>query len=236
MLCLQSDFFAKACDGGFKVSSTRRTCPKLLLTGPQETYTNTIDLSENSEYTIAAMVNFMYHGKYDAAQILPSEQYEGGVAMLLHVRVVGLAQKYFVEPLHKYVGELAIELTKQWDGASSIFAESVFAIYTATEDAALGARLRERAVEVVIDNILKLFGPDNEHLAPTRQFLFDETPGFMEGWAKAMSYCNDTLSTTNMNFEAVNKVLNADNAKLNKRYQSTQDAFDRYKATSDDTR
>lgn len=91
VLCLQSDFFAKACDGGFKVSSTRRTCPKLLLTGPQETHTNTIDLSEDSEYTIAAMVNFMYHGKYDAAQILPSEQYEGGVAMLLHLRVVGLA-------------------------------------------------------------------------------------------------------------------------------------------------
>lgn len=125
---------------------------------------------------------------------------------------------------------------KQWDGASSIFAESLFAIYTATEDAALGAMLRERAVEVVVNNALKLFGPDNEHLAQTRQILFDETPGFMEEWAKAMSYCNDTLSTANMNFEAVNKVLNAHNAKLNKRYQSTQDAFDRYKATSDDTR
>lgn len=120
----------------------------------QEAHTNTIDLSDDSEYTIAAMVHFMYYGKYDAAQILPSEDYDGGVAMLLHVRVVSLAQKYFVEPLQKYAGDLACKQMKQWDGASSIFAETVFAIYTSTGDVSFGTTLRERAVEVVMDRAL----------------------------------------------------------------------------------
>jgi hypothetical protein len=182
------------------------------------------------------MVNFMYYGKYDAAQILPSEDYEGGVAMLLHARVVGLAQKYLIEPLQIYAGGLASELMKQWDGASSIFAECVFAIYTATEDVAFGTKLRERAVEVVMDNALKLFGPDNEHLSGTREILFGETPGFMEDWAKAMSYCKDTLSTANTNLETVNSVLNADNAKLNDRYKKTKDAYDQLKTASENAR
>jgi hypothetical protein len=182
------------------------------------------------------MVNFMYYGKYDAVQILPTEDYEGGVAMLLHARVVGLAQKYFIEPLQKYAGGLASDLMKQWDGVSSIFAECVFAIYTGTEDVAFGTKLRERAVEVVMDNALKLFGPDNEHLSGTREILFGETPGFMEDWAKAMSYCNDTLSTANTNLETVNSVLNADNAKLNDHYKNTKDAFDKYKAVSEVTK
>lgn len=182
------------------------------------------------------MVNFMYYGKYDAAQILPTEDYESGVAMLLHARVVGLAQKYFVEPLQKYAGGLASDLMKQWDGASSIFAECVFAIYTATEDVAFGTKLRERAVEVVMDKALLLFGPNNEHLAQTRQILFDETPGFMDDWAKAMSYSNDTLSTANTNLETVNSVLNADNAKLNDRYKKTKDAYDQLKTVSESVR
>lgn len=236
VLCLQSDFFAKACDGDFKVSFARPTRPGLLLTRLQEAHTNTIDLSEDSEFTVAAMVNFMYHGKYDAAQILPSEDYESGVAMLLHVRVVGLAQKYFVEPLQKYAGDLASKLMKKWDGASLIFAESVFASYTGTEDIAFGTKLRERAVEVVMDNGLLLFGPGNDHLAQTRQILLDETPGFVEDWARAMSYCSDTLSTANTSLEAVNDVLNADNAKLNDRYTNTKDAYDKYKTVAEDNR
>lgn len=31
VLCLQSDFFAKACDGDFRVSKARQTYPNLLL-------------------------------------------------------------------------------------------------------------------------------------------------------------------------------------------------------------
>jgi len=182
------------------------------------------------------MVNFMYYGKYDAVQILPAEDYEGGVSMLLHVRVVGLAQKYFVEPLQKYAGRLATELLKQWDGASPMFAECVHVIYTGTEDIAFGTTLREKAVEVAMDKALLLFGPGNEHLSHTREVLLDVTPGFMEDWARAMSYCNDTLSAANTNFEAVSKVLNADNAKLNDRYKNTKDAFDKYKAVSEVTK
>lgn len=198
----------------------------------QEAHTNTIDLSDDSEYTIAAMVNFMYYGKYDAAQILPSEDYDGGVAMLLHVRVVSLAQKYFVEPLQKYAGDLACKQMKQWDGASSIFAETVFAIYTSTGDVSFGTTLRERAVEVVMDRALLLFGPDNEHLSGTRDILLHETPGFVEDWARAMSHCKDTLSIVNTNLEAVNDALNDDNVKLDTRRKGLEGESDRLRAAA----
>jgi hypothetical protein len=173
------------------------------------------------------MVNFMYYGKYDAVQILPSEDYAGGVAMLLHVRVVGLAQKYFIQPLETYAGGLAFKLMKQWDGASPIFAECVHAIYTSTEDTAFGTSLRERAVEVAMDKALLLFGPGNEHLSQTRQILLDETPGFMEDWAKAMSHCKDMLSTANTSLEAVNDALNGDNVKLNDQIRPLKAAADK---------
>ena len=179
------------------------------------------------------MLNFMYHGKYDAAQILPPADYEGGVAMLLHVRVVGLAQKYFIEPLQKYAARLACDLMKQWDGASSIFAEAVFVVYTGTEGVEFGTKLRETAVEVVMDKALLLFGPDNEHLSGTLEILLYETPGFAEDWARAMSCCKDMLSTANTNLEAVNAALNGDNVKLNTRYTGIREAYDQLKAQAD---
>ena len=171
------------------------------------------------------MLNFMYHGKYDAAQILPPADYEGGVAMLLHVRVVGLAQKYFIEPLQKYAARLACDLMKQWDGASSIFAEAVFVVYTGTEGVEFGTTLRETAVEVVMDKALLVLGPDNEHLSGTLEILLYETPGFVEDWARAMSCCKDMLSTANTNLEAVNAALNGDNVKLSSRYKGLQNAY-----------
>jgi hypothetical protein len=178
------------------------------------------------------MVHFMYHGKYDADHVLPSAKSEGGCEMLLHVRVVGVAQKYFIEPLQKFAGGLAAELMKAWDGKSSIFAESMLAIYTCTEDVAFGTMLRERAVEVAMDNALLLFGEGNDHLSSTRELFFDETPGFMEDWARAMSYCNDTLSTANINLEVMNDVLNDDNVKLDDRHKKLKDAFDQLKAAA----
>ena len=236
VLCLQSDFFAKACDGTFKVRNDGLTRSGLPLTELQEAHTNTIDLSGDNEYTIAAMIHFMYHGNYDAAQILPSAENEAGVAMLLHVRIVGLAQKYFVEPLQKYAQELAIDTMKNWDGASSIFAEAVNAIYTGTENVSSGTTLRESAVSVAMDNALLIFGPSTEHRFRTREILLDETPGFMEDWARAMSYCKDTLSTANTNLEVVNDVLNSDNVKLNGRYETLKISCDEHKAVSEDAK
>lgn len=152
--------------------------------------------------------------------------------MLLHVRVVSLAQKYFVEPLQKYAGDLACKPMKHWDGASSIFAETVFAIYPSTEDVASGTTLRQRAVEVVMDKAFLLFRPDNEHLSGTRDILLHETPGFVEDWARAVSHCKDTLSTVNTNLEAVNDALNGDNVKLYTQRKALEGEFDRLRVAA----
>lgn len=182
------------------------------------------------------MIHFMYHGKYDAAHVLPPVEDEIGSAMLLHVHVVGLAQKYFVEPLQVYAGEQAVGLMKEWDGASSFFAEAVHAIYTGTEDIASGTSLRESAVSVAIDHALLVFGPTSEHWFHTRDVLLDETPGFMEDWARAMSYCNDSLTTVNTNLEAINDILNDDNVKLNDRYRKYKDAYEKLNTAAEEVK
>jgi hypothetical protein len=227
VMCVQSDFFAKACDGGFKVRNQRTARPMFLLTVSQEAHTNAISLSEDNEHTVAAMIYFMYHGKYDAAHILPSAEYEAGAAMLLHVRVVGVAQKYFVEPLQKYAQGLAEQLMKDWDSASPTFAEAVHAIYTSTDDVASGTALRSSAVLAAMDNAFSIFGTEDEHLSRPREILLNETPGFVEDWARAMSY-------SNADFETVNKILNRDNVRLNDRCKKLQDELDKHKATSEE--
>lgn len=162
----------------------------------------------------------MYHGDYDAAQVLPHPDYEDhkGRALLLHVRVVSLAQKYFVEPLQPYANALAIELLKSWGAVSPIFVEAVHEIYTGTQNLSAGTSLREGALVAAMDNALALFGSSNENVDGTGDILFEETPDFMKDWNRAMSLCNHTLTNANTNLEAVNSVLNADNCKLSEKY------------------
>jgi hypothetical protein len=70
-----------------------------------------------------------------------------------------------------------------------------------------------------MDHAVLLFGAKNDIRVRTREILLDETPGFMEDWAKAMSHRNDTLAGANTNVEAVNSALNADNTKLDSKVQ-----------------
>ena len=162
------------------------------------------------------MIHFMYHGNYDVNTILPEIERKTH-AMLLHVRVVGLAQKYFVQALQTYAEDLAVDSMKQWDGAPSVFADAVCEVYTGTMNAEAGIMLREHAVSVAIDNAAILFSPDDsEEDVRTRETLIDEAHGFIGDWATAMSSCNGSQASTIADLTAVNETLNADNAKLNK--------------------
>jgi hypothetical protein len=186
------------------------------LTEAQEASTNTIDLSEDNEHAVAAIIHFMYHGNYDVNAILPESDREARI-MLLHVRVVGLAQKYFIQPLQKYAKDLAIDAMQQWDGAPSVFADAVCEVYSSTMNAEAGITLRKHAVSVAIDNATILFSPDDsEEDIHTRETLIDETPGFIGEWATAISGCHSQQSSTIASLVAVNESLNADNVKLNK--------------------
>ncbi|GAB7333377.1 hypothetical protein MBLNU13_g04992t2 [Cladosporium sp. NU13] len=170
VLCNQSDFFAKACDEGFKEAST-----------------NMIDLSEDNEHAVATMIHFIYHGNYDVNAILLKFAREARI-MLLHVRVVGLAQKYFIQALQVYAIDLAVESMKRWNGAPSVFADAVCYLHRSD---------------------------GSEEDIHTRKTLIDEAHGFIEDWATAMSGCNSSQVNTIANLTAVNESLNADNARLN---------------------
>lgn len=201
----------------------------------QEASINLIDLSEDNQYAISALIRFMYHGEYDAAQVLPHPDYEDseGRALLLHVRAVSLAQKYFIEPLQSYANALALELMKAWNGVSPGFAVAVHEIYDSTQNVSAGTTLREGAVLAAMGNALALFGPSDENVYGTGDILLEETPEFMKDWATAMSIRNDTLASANTNLEAVNSVLNADNGKLNEKYDKYRGAYDKHKIYAD---
>ena len=174
-----------------------------------------IDLSGDNEHAVAAMIHFMYHGNYDVHAILPETAREAHT-MLLHVRVVGFAQKYFIQSLQMYAKDLAVGFMKHWDGAPSVFADAVCQVYTGTMNAEAGIMLREHAVSVAIDNAAIIFNPDDsEEYVRTRETLIDEAHGFIEDWAIAMSSCNGNQASTIADLTAVNETLNADNAKLN---------------------
>jgi hypothetical protein len=118
---------------------------------------------------VAALIHFAYHGEYDADKILLPPPYKGR-GMLLHVRVVGLAQKYFIESLQLYASKKAFELMKEWDGASPIFAKTVYEIYTGTQDVAVGSALRKGAVEAAVDKALVLFGSGSRTVPARARF------------------------------------------------------------------
>ncbi|KAK3646814.1 hypothetical protein LTR56_008301 [Elasticomyces elasticus] len=111
IICIQSDFFAKACEGSFKEATEAR-----------------IDLSDDDHRTVAAFLYFFYHGDYRAADT----QSEDFSAVMLHVKLYVVADKYFSERLRQVslskagirhddsqLRALAVKVTKEH--ASSLF-------------------------------------------------------------------------------------------------------------------
>ncbi|KAF2434943.1 hypothetical protein EJ08DRAFT_722179 [Tothia fuscella] len=82
VLCTQSEFFAKACDGNFK-----------------EGKTGVIDLSEDDRFAIKAMLEFLYRCDYHYKLPKPEESRISDSEMSLHVKVYAIADKYFISSL-----------------------------------------------------------------------------------------------------------------------------------------
>lgn len=196
----------------------------------QEAYTNEIDLSGDNEHAVAAMIHFFYHGSYDASGILPGTDQEAR-AMLLHVRVFSLSQKYFIEPLQDFALARAIQAMETWGWLPSTFAEAVYEIYTGTVDVDAGAELRETAVSVALANATVLFcNVDTEEDRLTREILLDETPGFVGDWVTAMANCNNAQATSIEDLTAVNGLLNDDINQLNANSKDLNNSLDSTKA------
>lgn len=136
--------------------------------------------------------------------------------MQLHIHVVGIAQKYFIEPLREYAKVRARDMMKEWRGEPTIFAEAVHEIYTGTMDTDAGTELRQRAVWTAIDKSSVLFSLDStDEDQRTRQILIDETPGFMNDWATAVGLNTLIQRSEIAGATDSSDALKADLAKLN---------------------
>lgn len=188
-------------------------------------------MSEDHEHAVAAMVHFMYHGSYDITTILPWPEHEIR-KMQLHIRVVGLGQKYFIEPLREYAKVRAMDAMKAWNGSPAIFAGAVHEVYTGTTDTDAGTELRQHAVSVAIDNATRLFDSDpNEEGLRVREILIDGTSGFIGDWATGAGARNSTQASTIVDLTSVNEALNADNLKLNEQVKQLEDQKEQQRQT-----
>lgn len=175
------------------------------------------------------MIHFMYHGNYECNSILPEPERESQ-RMQLHIHVVGLAQKYFIEPLKEWAKVRAMHTMKAWDGAPSSLAEAMHEVYKSTADTDAGTELRQHAVSVAIDNATRLFSSDtNEENRRTREILIEETPGFIGEWATGAGLRNSTQASTIVDLSSVNATLNTDNVNLNEKVQTLEQRLECFK-------
>ncbi|KAK4542524.1 hypothetical protein LTR36_006777 [Oleoguttula mirabilis] len=133
IICPQSDFFAKACEGGFK-----------------EAQENLIALQDDDPDVVHAMLRFMYTGDFDN-----SENEDNGHSWgMLCVGMHATADKYNVADL----GSMAAESLRQWSShfwAEELFTEVVREVYTNLADR--DSRLRNALLSVAAEHVQSLF-------------------------------------------------------------------------------
>ncbi|KAF7192440.1 Kelch-like protein 30 [Pseudocercospora fuligena] len=126
IVCPQSSFFAKACDGPWEEASTRK-----------------ISLREDHPRAVAAMIDFMYLRNYDDQ--MGVSDVETIYAMKLNVLNFTIADKYEIKPLGNLATEKFCALAeKEWNTAA--FAEAIRELW---ENAPEGARkMKDKVIEV----------------------------------------------------------------------------------------
>ncbi|KAK5701084.1 hypothetical protein LTR17_022915 [Elasticomyces elasticus] len=133
IICTQSDFFAKACDGSFREAKQAR-----------------IDLSIDDHQAVAALLYFFYHGDYCAAET-HSEDFS---PMMLHVKLYIMADKCFSERLRQVsLSKLVSDMSTGYK--THAFADTVAEIYATTSS---DSQLRSLAVKVTKEHASSLFG------------------------------------------------------------------------------
>lgn len=123
----------------------------------QEAREATIDLKDDDESAAAAMLYYLYHGTYSSKNItIP--------AVLLHVRVYVLADKYFIPELrNKALSNLSEAVKTAWNQDG--FTAAVKEIYNNTPRDTDGAKheLRNVVLAVATEHASALFGTRTEH-------------------------------------------------------------------------
>ncbi|KAK5726546.1 hypothetical protein LTR17_012669 [Elasticomyces elasticus] len=130
IVCSQSPFFAKACDGEF-----------------EEAQQGVITLREDDPLVVAAMFSFMYTCDYLDDPEPDSKEGTSPIVFDVHVHI--LADKYDLPDLAKLATE-KFEKRAQMEWKDETFAEAAELVYTV--DAAVTAPLRETVLAVAIDH------------------------------------------------------------------------------------
>ncbi|KAK4926606.1 hypothetical protein LTR49_006540 [Elasticomyces elasticus] len=160
IICTQSDFFAKACDGSFREAKEAR-----------------IDLSDDDHRAVAALLYFFYHGEYCAADA----QSKDLPPMLLYVKLYVLADKYFSERLRQVsLSKLVSDMSMGYK--THAFADTVVEIYATTSS---DNQLRALAVKVTKEHASSLFGA-RKYNARFKQVAWS-TPEFAADVARALA-------------------------------------------------
>ncbi|KAF2482715.1 hypothetical protein BDY17DRAFT_165012 [Neohortaea acidophila] len=94
VVCPQSDFFAKACDGAF-----------------MEAKSNTVSLVDDDSEAVAAMMHYFYHCDYHT----PDHGSSSTGPLVLEVRIYALADKYFIKALRSLAySKFKSRLRREW--------------------------------------------------------------------------------------------------------------------------
>jgi len=161
VLCTQSDFFARACEGEFKVSHfccqdvdhTYRHLPS------QESQDNVISLHDDHPDAVQAMLRHFYTFDYSDNSSGdgddPPKATDNNVSTpLFHVRVYAVAEKYLLEHLRTHAASKFAAAAK-YTWATPGFADAVAEAYATIHDH--DAQLRIVMMEAVIAHAVPLF-------------------------------------------------------------------------------
>ncbi|KAK5121820.1 hypothetical protein LTR85_004695 [Meristemomyces frigidus] len=140
VLCTQSEYFAKACEGEFKVRSTN----------------NTIELHDDDPDAVEAMLRFFYTLDYSD---LPKSR-DSVCSAVFNVRVFTLAEKYLLVHLREHAAaKFAAAADRSW--GSDGFTDAITEAYTTTAD--YEAQLKRGIMGVVLTHAKDLFDMDGEY-------------------------------------------------------------------------
>lgn len=186
VVCTQSDFFSKACDGSFVVwMPSDVLMSEYKLTLRQEAQENKITLSDDDSDVIDVMLRYLYHFDY-------SDEIEGGIPpLLLNLHLFAIADKYFIEPLQKLATEkFNRRAYEHW--ASDAFAETLETLFESSFAEGSLETLRLIVLEVVKEHAKELF---NNDAYGRFQMATVSAPAFLFEYVKSITTEPSTKST-----------------------------------------
>ncbi|KAK0807230.1 hypothetical protein LTR91_004493 [Friedmanniomyces endolithicus] len=150
IVCCRSDFFARACEGKFMEG---KQC--------------IVGLHDDDPDVLDKMFHYIYHNAYDDADT-------DAAPVLLNVRMVAIAEKYFVDHLaHLAISKLNYFAADAW--ATQGFADAIEEAYTTTADC--DRALRNTLLDIVVQHAHDLFDSTQAKFAHF-QSMAARTPSF----------------------------------------------------------